>query len=193
MKIRCKRPDQLLNHPLPLLHLALPERPRLLLRSESIITNEWGLWGLAYSLISSVPCTVSASGPHAWGILTGEEFRAGASGLFIHLFSLVPPDARIQASLQLGPAAERERPLGVHPELERGACLSQPGGEAQCGVECGEHTCLAQPRSGGFALQLCFPGGGGGVGGWRLAGRAVKTPGVKGTQKKCRVGREGQR
>jgi hypothetical protein len=54
MKICSKRPDQLLNHPLPL-HLALPERPRLLLRSESIITNEWGLWGLAYSLISSCP------------------------------------------------------------------------------------------------------------------------------------------
>ena len=80
--------------------------------------------------------------------------------MFIHLFWLVPPDACIQASLQLGPAAERERPLGVHPELGRGACLSQPGGEAQRGVECGEHTCLAQPRSGGFALQLCFRGGG---------------------------------
>lgn len=82
-------------------------------------------------------------------------------GLFIHLFWLVPPDARIQALLQLGPATEWERPLWVHPELGRGACLSQPGGEVQHGVECGEHTCLAQPRSGGFGLQLCFRGVGG--------------------------------
>ena len=59
MKIRSKRPDQLRNHPLPFLLLALPECPRLLLRSESIITNERGLWGLAYSLISSCPPALS--------------------------------------------------------------------------------------------------------------------------------------
>ena len=64
----------------------------------------------------------------------------------------------------------------MHPELGRGASLSQPGGEALRRVECGANTCLAQPRSGGFGLQVCFRGGGG-----RLAGRAVKTPGVKRT------------
>lgn len=45
-------------------------------------------------------------------------------------------------------------------------------------MECGVRTCLAQPRSGGFRLQVCL---GVGVGGAHLEGRAMKTPGVKGT------------
>ena len=96
------------------------------------------------------------------GILTGEEeFRAGASWL-VHLLSSVPPDTHIQASLQLDPAEERERPLFVHPELGRGACLSQPGGEAHQGMWSAHLPGPAQVRR--LRAAGVFPGASGGEG-----------------------------
>ena len=187
MKIHSKRPDQLLNHPLPLLHLALPERPRLLLRSESIITNEWGLWGLAYSLISSCPlhCLcfwASRLGhPYWWRIQSGSIRLVHSPVLVGPSWRLHPGFAAIRPSRRAGKASGGASGAGE-------GCLSEPArrrGAAWSGMWRAHLPGPAQVRR--LRAAAVFPGRG-----ERLAGRVVKTPGVKGTQKKCRVGREGQ-